>query len=165
MPERERLEEHGLDDAEDGRRAADPERQGHDDDRGVPGLAPDLPQGQAEVTDESIEPGDAVHALDLLAQCGRIAELPQGGRTRGVGGQACLDVPVGQQVEVRLNLATAFVVEAPPGDQRTDPAPGSGEPAHCEAPLSLNSRAMMPASRVQSSASFARRRRPLLVIV
>ena len=59
-----RREQYGLDDAEDGRGAADAERERGDDDRGIAGSASDLPDRQPEILPERVAGAQRIELID-----------------------------------------------------------------------------------------------------
>ena len=129
-----RREQYGLDDAEDGRGAADAERERGNHDRGIAGSAPDLPYRQPEILPERVAGAQRIELIDLLAGPGDVAELAARRDARLGGRQAGADVAIGQHLEMGFELETGLLVQAPARPSVAEPRrPCDQEVAHVSA--------------------------------
>ena len=98
---RQRAQQHGMDDAEDGGVGADAEREGADDDRGEPRCAQEGAHRESGVLPEVVEPPERPRiAMQLL--CPRHSTQRASSRQAGVGiGQPPTLVLVLEDTEVR----------------------------------------------------------------
>ena len=110
---RQRAQQHGFDDTEDRRRRSDSQCQRDDDDAGKGRTAGQLSKRVAKILNRMLDPGDAVHLADVLAQEGGIAELPPRGDVRLVGRHPLPAIVLGQRVQVRVDLQPHVLVQAP----------------------------------------------------
>ena len=116
---RQRAEQDAVDDAEDRRVGADPERhRQHDHDREAR-VAAEIAQPVAQVLGERLEqprqPGVAHVVLDAIEGAERAHRRPPGVAGRHAG----LDVLLGEHVDVESELLVEIVLEAVPGGTAT----------------------------------------------
>jgi hypothetical protein len=77
-------------------------------------------QRQAQIPAERFEWTDGVHAIDLLADADRVAELQMRCPTRSVGRHPAREVLVGLDLEVRAQFRGAIAIQ---GRSAEEPAP------------------------------------------
>jgi hypothetical protein len=156
-----RPDQHGVDDAEDGRRGADPQGQRQDRRRREPPRLRQHPRGEEDVSPEVFrhppEPGVADGLLHALGA----PEL----QARRPSGRACVDpvplVAVGEEVEMRPELLVHLALELPAmekGPQVVAPPGEPGQRRHLEGASST--RAMARAASPQLVCSRRSCRRP-----
>ena len=162
---RQRREQHRVDDAEDGGRAADAEAERQRHDGGVARAPPHLAERVAQVAGEPFDPADAVHVVDLLSHAEHAAELAPRRQPGRVGRQALANEAGRQQLEMGVDLERASSSR-----RRRASANASRETASlavastCHACSAPRRRAMTLASRSQDSTSRASWRRPVAVM-
>ncbi len=118
--DRQRPEPHRIQELEDRRVGADAERQRQNRDERERGIQTQQAQAMAHVLHDCFERGDGVHAIDLLADARRVAELAPRGEPRLVGRHAAGDVVVGFNGEMRLELTGALIVPAAAAEEAAD---------------------------------------------
>src|SRR5262249_24089731 len=91
---------------------ADAERERQYRDGCESGIEPQQPRAVPHVAPRAVEKADRVHLIDLLANLGRVAELPPRRGARRFRRHAARDVLVDADRERRVELACALVVPA-----------------------------------------------------
>ena len=163
---RQRPQQHGVHEAEDGRVRADPDPQREDDDEAEARAPQQAPRRVPHVAENRFEHGKPRLVPERLPELRHPAELGAG-EAAGLGGRIpAANVLVREEVEMHLDLLLHLPRKAPPreeapqpGNERDDAAPG----AHGSGD-SRRRRAMTPAMRSQSSVWAASRRRPAAVM-
>ena len=163
---RQRPQQHGVHEAEDGPVRADPDPQREDDDEAEARAPQQAPRRVPHVAENRFEHGKPRLVPERLPNLRYPAELRAGQPSGLGGGLARADVLGGEQVEVHLDLLLRLPREAAAREQvpharheRDYAAPG----AHGSGD-SRRRRAMTPAMRSQSSVWAASRRRPAAVM-
>ena len=131
----ERLDQHRIDDAEDRRRRANPQREGDESRRGEarrpPQRADDVPQVAKKVVEG--------HRAELIARALSRpidrAELEERLPPRLVGRQAGATILLGLLIEMKADLFVEPAFEGAKSRQRTHPTPGLFHPPHVASDL------------------------------
>ena len=108
----ERPQEHAVDDAEDGARRADAQRERQDRDGREGRTLPELPEAEDHVVPNRVEPFCACHVplplsaepLQPVPESIEIAERPVHVLARGIGGRPCRHQLVDPGLDVKLEL-------------------------------------------------------------
>ncbi len=100
----ERLEQHGVDDGEDGGVDADAYGDDHDRDSGEAGSLGERAEGEAKIAPQVFEPGDGTVAPDAFAGGARVAELQMGLAASFLRGEAARGVGILLVGEVGVDL-------------------------------------------------------------
>ncbi len=165
---RQRLHQHRVGHADHGGVGPNPEGERRDRDSGEAGVSRHHPQAVTQVLAERVEPADAVHAIDLLANLRRVPELSSRGGPGLAGRQAGPLVTLGEHRDMHLELgggvgivAPACRDEAEPGQRASKPGPHVGAQGSGAV---RNSLAMTAEMRSQFLVSAVSCRRPALVI-
>ena len=161
---RQRSEQHGMDDAEDGGVGADAEREGAHDDRGEPRRAQERARRESRVLTEVAEPperpGIAMEFLRLRNPAERASS-----RQAGLGiGQPPTLVLVLKDTEVRRQLAFELGLSAVRLEEMDETKQESSKSSHRYGSLSRRA-STNPARRRHRSVSFASARVPALVML
>ena len=128
--ERQRLQQHAVDDAEHRRRRADAERDGHDRDGGEAGRARHQPHAIAEVLPRGGEPGDASRVARFVHQQGGRSEFALRGRAGGVRRQAARNVLVDEVLKMRGHFVRELAINRRAAEERTRPLRQDREDSH-----------------------------------
>ncbi len=129
LGERERLQQHRVDDAEHRRRGADAEREGEHGDRGERRRAPQHAPAVPHVLPQHLEAGARADVTHFFLDLFRAAELHEGLPPRVIGRGAALDLLVDEHRERRLHLVVEVRVDAAAPEQVADEGANAGEPA------------------------------------
>src|SRR5262249_17632088 len=166
VPVRKRPQQYRIHDAEDRAVGANAQRQYQHGNTGKAGIFPQRPHAISNVLNKGIDKSDSTHlAVYLLQQCD-VSELASGGPS-GLGlGHPLVDISLGEQAHVRLDLIVELLIRSAISEQ-------SPKSRHKDAqimdhlypwPSNFNSRPITPAIRSQFSVSSASCLRPLFVI-
>ena len=118
---RQAAQAHRVEQLEDRRVGADAEGERGDRDHREADVVAERARRVAQVAGEPIEPADAVHLVDLLADAGEVAQLAAGGVASVGGRHAARDVVGRLDLEIALELASAFAIPAGPGEPSRQP--------------------------------------------
>ena len=126
---RQRGEEHGLNDAEHGRRTTNAQAERGHHHGGKTGAGAELPERVAKILGALLDPADAVHVVDVLTHERGIAELTAGGEVGIIGRHALASIALGEQIQVRVHLQPGVGVQAPASQHEQEPRDTRAEPS------------------------------------
>ena len=133
IAERQRRQQHAVDEGEDRRRRPDAQPE-HCDHRGGEARAAAQSPGQvAQVPAEAVEPAPPPDGARVLPNQRRVPELAAGGAGRGLGGDAGVDQPLALELDVQAHLLLEILTALPAaevGNDAVKPSPAS-PPAAC----------------------------------
>jgi len=136
ITERQRRQQHAVDEGEDRRGRPDAQPEHHDHDSGEPRAAVQRPRHVAQVSAEAVEPAPPPDGPRVLADEGRVPEPAAGGAVRGLGGGAGGDQPPALELQGQADLLFE-VVTGPAAAEVGNDAEEPVRPRHGSPPADL----------------------------
>ena len=149
---RKRLEQYGVDGAEDGRRPTDTDGERQDRDGREPGITQQRAHGEPEVAARVVEETRTARVADVLLHALDASEQERALAARFAGAQSTALEQLGVHLRVKPQLLGELALVPAAEDDRAHPLDEVREHAHARSPPSKASRAFM----TQSTAADAR---------
>ena len=125
-----RTQHQRVENTEDGRGRADPERERQHGGRGERRTPPEAPEAVPKILSQPFPPDPHGRLPHVFADVGRISERFQRRASSMVGGQPFADVLGRRLLEVKLQIGIELLIEHTACKQRSNTCPRDIEPAH-----------------------------------
>ena len=143
IAERQRCQQHTVDEGEDRCRRPDAQPEHRDHDGGESRAAAQPPRHVAQVPDEAVEPAPPPDGTRVLPDEGGVPEPALGGASGGIGSYADVDEPVALELHVEAHLLLE-VLAGPPAAEIGHDAEEPGRPRHRSPPVDCPSHRSRP---------------------